>query len=538
MPNLGLFVLPIGHVNTTAKSSIIASLDVIFIRPPSRKDCNPNTFHIFALCGMSTNNDQEDAVASGAEPADSTGEYESYPPDNHGDGGGGVSAENAEAPNPPSEYRGGVAHPPYHHSYHHTDYPPHLSTRSYSYEEDYYRNHYQPPPQSYHYSSGSFEHEGRPHPHYPHSYEREAMGRRGGPYVSNHYEHEYPPPYHPQYGPLEPVESHHEPPINESAAHEYHRDSHHPPPPRHYDTHYQYTRREVQRPLPLPTVAARTALPPPPMHRSAYSHEEGDRRDYFRQYPEERLLAENRSSVEKGVSRTPDPTKDAPSNPAASASCTASFNDKTTAAATAFKSSTETNPPANYPAPTIPSRPSVPVAQRSSIVLQAATARLKAHHYTDNSSVTCTCKKSKCLKLYCHCFSANSMCSSFCRCTECMNTTEAGTVREDAVKATLQRNPNAFRSKFVKVTGGEEFAKEWEKNERAKQMQLLNVGDSPAKTKTTGVEMAAVAIANPTHKLGCNCRKSFCLKRYCECFGAQTPCGLNCKCLGCQNQPE
>lgn len=115
-------------------------------------------------------------------------------------------------------------------------------------------------------------------------------------------------------------------------------------------------------------------------------------------------------------------------------------------------------------------------------------------------NIGCTCKKSKCLKLYCQCFASKIMCSIACRCIACKNTPQFEAEKNEAVRSILLRNPNAFDTKFKATAAG----------------------------KSSKV----------THKLGCKCRKSACLKKYCECYNANVKCSSNCRCVGCQNMPD
>ncbi|XP_019056707.1 PREDICTED: protein tesmin/TSO1-like CXC 2 [Tarenaya hassleriana] len=119
----------------------------------------------------------------------------------------------------------------------------------------------------------------------------------------------------------------------------------------------------------------------------------------------------------------------------------------------------------------------------------------------------CNCKKSKCLKLYCECFAAGVYCIEPCSCVDCFNKP----IHEDTVLATRKqiesRNPLAFAPKVIRSSD-----------------PISEAGDDASKTP-----------ASARHKRGCNCKKSSCLKKYCECFQGGVGCSVNCRCEGCKN---
>ena len=101
----------------------------------------------------------------------------------------------------------------------------------------------------------------------------------------------------------------------------------------------------------------------------------------------------------------------------------------------------------------------------------------------------CGCKNSKCLKLYCDCFAIGEYCKG-CLCVGCHNNVAFEQERQHAMDQIRKKDKTAFTQK-VTLQGG--------------------------------------------HLSGCNCTKSRCLKRYCECFRGGVPCGIKCRCIDCGN---
>ena len=107
----------------------------------------------------------------------------------------------------------------------------------------------------------------------------------------------------------------------------------------------------------------------------------------------------------------------------------------------------------------------------------------------------CNCERSKCLQLYCRCFQSRKACSPLCKCNDCENLEENKSVVEFRATELRAKNPKAFEAKVTPAKSG----------------SLINT-------------------------VGCNCRKTGCQKKYCECFNSGIRCSQICKCQNCRNE--
>lgn len=125
-----------------------------------------------------------------------------------------------------------------------------------------------------------------------------------------------------------------------------------------------------------------------------------------------------------------------------------------------------------------------PIIPNFSIQAEAEAKFIEHLNCPGEQKQECSCKKSRCLKLYCECFSKGDYCIN-CKCVNCLNVPEAEEIRKHTIQTLLEKNPRVFTM-------------------------------------------------DSTYKV-CKCKKNGCLKNYCECYQRGKACSYLCKCKGCHN---
>ncbi len=123
--------------------------------------------------------------------------------------------------------------------------------------------------------------------------------------------------------------------------------------------------------------------------------------------------------------------------------------------------------------------------------------KAKLQFEKEKKKFSCSCKKSKCLKLYCECFASGEYCIN-CNCVDCSNVIGNEEEKEEAFKSVKDKNPVAMKLNSIKE----------------------------------------VVLEEKESKIGCNCTKSGCSKKYCECYKANAKCTENCRCRDCENASD
>ena len=109
----------------------------------------------------------------------------------------------------------------------------------------------------------------------------------------------------------------------------------------------------------------------------------------------------------------------------------------------------------------------------------------------DNSKVKCTCSKTGCTKKYCACLSKGLKCNG-CNCKNCKN------------QPFYKNDNNNYEQNIENI-----------ENINYTNVQINN--------------------NNKNQRVICNCTKSNCMKKYCECFKQGLVCNSLCRCRECKN---
>lgn len=125
--------------------------------------------------------------------------------------------------------------------------------------------------------------------------------------------------------------------------------------------------------------------------------------------------------------------------------------------------------------------------------------------------------------MYCECFSYGVLCTpGSCNCFACQNNDDNATLRNSAMEAILERNPNAFRPKADVL-------------KRSDSVQVVHKGCFCRKSNCLKKYVNCFIFFNFSCDYYFKVSICFILSRYCECFQAEIVCGELCRCCDCKN---
>lgn len=147
----------------------------------------------------------------------------------------------------------------------------------------------------------------------------------------------------------------------------------------------------------------------------------------------------------------------------------------------------------------------------------------KRHRQHAPPTKPCNCKRSRCLKLYCECFAAGVFCNQ-CNCCHCLNV-----IPPSVSTADIMANATARQERDG--PDGPRF------EGRVRHCDAGGTPEPVSALSSTSKSSSASRRRHSTRRpnAGCFCKRSRCLKKYCECFEAGALCDAACRCEKCLN---
>lgn len=147
----------------------------------------------------------------------------------------------------------------------------------------------------------------------------------------------------------------------------------------------------------------------------------------------------------------------------------------------------------------------------------------KRHRQHAPPTKPCNCKRSRCLKLYCECFAAGVFCKQ-CNCCHCLNVIPPSVSAADILA-------NATARQEREGPDGPRFEG---------RVRHCDAGGTPEPVSALSSNSKSSSASRRRHSTrrpnaGCFCKRSRCLKKYCECFEAGALCDASCRCEKCLN---